>query len=472
MAKSLRVGSLHLRSTLADVAERIDSDTPFRILVIGDFRGNGASADRLPLGERKPVLVDRDNFNEVLAGLAPEVQIPVGANQDPAVIRFQELDDFEPGRLFQRLDLFSRFADLRRRLHHPTTFAAAVDEIKSWAGANPSAEETTASAGRVPEPSRAESLTQFLDDIGIAPTPSSRGGSDWDRFIQTIIAPHVVQAVDPRLADFDALLDQAIGARMRSLLHHPDFQALEAVWRGLSFLIRRLESDAQLKVFALDISKEELTQDLRVDDLSRTSMHQQVVQRTVGTPGGPPWAAIVGQYTFGPTQEDLETLANGAQLAGLAGAPFLTGAHGAMVGCPSLAEATDPDAWRLDPALAGLWQQLRQLPQARFLGLALPRFLLRLPFGKDTTGFDAFAFEEMPAGSAHESYLWGNPHCRSPCSWDRPLPRKAGACVRALSRKSRVCHSTSTSIATKLWPSPVQRSFCGPLPWSVCSTAV
>jgi type VI secretion system protein ImpC len=143
--------------------------------------------------------------------------------------------------------------------------------------------------------------------------------------------------------------------------------------------------------------------------LSRTGMYQQFVQRTVGPPGGQPWAAIVGQYMLGPTQEDIETLANVAQLAGLADAPFLTGAHSAIVGCASLAETQNPNAWQLDPTLADLWQQLRQLPHARFLGLALPRFLLRLPFDKDTSGFDAFAFDEMPAGSSHESYLWGNP---------------------------------------------------------------
>src|SRR5260221_13265479 len=96
-------------------------------------------------------------------------------------------------------------------------------------------------------------------------------------------------------------------------------------------------------------------------------------------------------------------------LAAKAGAPFLAAASPAVVGAKSFA-AADPDTWQpLEGEGAQAWEMLRSMPQASYLGLALPRFLLRLPYGKNTDPIDAFAFEELPEGSAHEGYLWGNP---------------------------------------------------------------
>ena len=199
---------------------------------------------------------------------------------------------------------------------------------------------------------------------------------------------------------------------MAALLHAADFQALEAAWRAVLFLVRNIETDSQLKIFLIDVSKEELTEDLLADgELSSTGIYKLLVEKTVDTPGEEPWALIAGNFTFGPTLEDAKLLARIAEVAAGAGAPFIAGASPRLLGCDSVLHLPDSRQWKgqMSEETAASWQSLRSSPQAHFVGLALPRFLLRLPYGKDTEPTELFQFEEMPDPTAHESYLWSNP---------------------------------------------------------------
>jgi type VI secretion system protein ImpC len=382
---------------------------------MGDFSGRARPAGQPPLSQRKPLRVDRDNLEEVLARLAPAVEAPLGPNpQQHIAISFHELDDFEPDRLFTRLKVFESLGDLRERLQNPARFAAAAAQIKHWAAADTAALPAPSAA-----PVSSENLLEQIlggsagasGSLEAAALPRAAfGASDWDRFLKETVAPHLVAKTDPRLPELEAVVDEAISAQMRTILHHADFQALEAAWRGLFLLTRRLETNENLQLSLLDVTKEELAGDLlNVDDLGNTGSYRHLVERTVGTAGGQPWAVVVGLYTFGPNQQDLELLANMALLARAAGAPFLAAAHGLLLGCPDLARRTDPREWQMDAAAGEAWQELRNRPEAAYLGLTLPRFLLRLPYGKDSHAAEQFAFEEMPPGSAHECYLWGNP---------------------------------------------------------------
>lgn len=406
MAKwSLRFGGVHLTAGSAGDEASIDPETPFRILVLGNFSGSGRVPDHASLGQRKPLLVDRDNFDEVIAKLGVAVKIPLGPQPEKhTVIAFRDMDDFEPDRLYQKLDVFEALADLRQRLHDPAQFAAAAAEIKGWSASANIPEPMTPPTP--PAPVAAENLLeQILGETAPLATPSVE--SDWQRFLHKIVAPHLAARTDPRLPDFETVLDEAASAHMRGILHHPAFQAVEAAWRGLFFLMRRLETDSQLKLYILDVTGAELAADLSVDDLNQSGTFRQLVENTVGTPGAAPWAVICGLYTFGPSQHDLELLGNLGRLASLARAPFLAGAQSQLLGCASLVRQPDPREWNEQGQ--DLWQQLRQLAEANFIGLALPRLLLRLPYGKEGRATEQFAFEEMPVGSPHEYYLWGNP---------------------------------------------------------------
>jgi len=242
--------------------------------------------------------------------------------------------------------------------------------------------------------------------------PTQIGNVDWNAFMREVVAPFAIPKANPQQGELVAQVDTATSGLLRTLLHQPDFQALEAAWRGLYFLVRRLETDSSLKIGLIDVSRAEMSADLAsADDLGTSGLYKLLVESTVGTPGAAPWAVLTGLYTFGPTQADAELLGRLAQVAKHAGAPFLTAASSLTLGCKSFDDTPDPDDWthQLDATGRDAWAALRKLPEATSLGLLLPRFLLRLPHGKETNPVESFDFEEVPEGQPHEGYLWGNP---------------------------------------------------------------
>ncbi len=359
-----------LASVEIDVGEepqelaRPEPETPFRILVAGNFSG-GAGRNR------KALAIDRDNFDHVLARLAPALPLPFGAAALP--VSFRELDDFHPDRLFARLPPFQALRALRERLADRATFPAAAAELQPRP-ADPDP--------KLAKLSGAELLSRMMGEE--AQPAAAPPDADWDRMLRALVAPYVEPKADPRQAEWIAQVDAAISGIMCSILHQGDYQALEAAWRGLYFLTRRLETGEDLKVYLLDLPQAELAGAAGLAALRRVA-----VEEASGTPGGAPWAVIAGLYCFGP--EDEPALTQIAAIARDAGAPFVAGLAPEVVG------------------QARVFDLLRRSRRARWVGLALPRFLLRLPYGNKTDAIDAFAFEEMPAAPEHEQYLWGNP---------------------------------------------------------------
>jgi len=234
---------------------------------------------------------------------------------------------------------------------------------------------------------------------------------EWQSFLQDIVRPHLVSAPHPRQLELMAAVDAASGELMRMILHHPDFMALESAWKGLHFLVSRLETDALLKLYLLDISKAELAADLgTAENLRSSGLYRLLVEQTIETPGAEPWAVLIGNYRFEKCPADIDLLGRMAKIAKASGAPFISAASDKMVCQTSLAKTPDPDDWgqSATPEAAQAWQALRELAEAAYVGLSLPRFLLRLPYGADTEPVEAFDFEEMPFPLDHDACLWGN----------------------------------------------------------------
>jgi type VI secretion system protein ImpC len=423
MAKPFDFGEINLDVTAGALraAGSADSETPFQIAVLGDFsgRGNrGICETGAKLAGRRAIPVDRDNFDEVIAKLAPEIRLPVGRDGAMESLRFSELDDFLPDRLFEQAEIFARFRELRLRVEDPATFPAVAAEL--GIGSRGTVAEKASSPVRPVGPPSPESLAggSLLDQMveqteerGSGTRPS-RAPDELQEFVRRVTEPHLVAASDPRQAEVLAIVDKAIGAQMSALLHVPDLQSLEAAWRAVFFLIRRVETGSQLKLFLIDVSKEELAADLGAGaDLSDSGLYRRLVEKSVGTPGTEPWTLLVGNYTFGPGRVDAELLGRLAKIAAAAGAPFLAAADSRLVGCASFGRNPSPCDWRFELPVedAQAWAALRGLPQASYIGLLLPRFLLRLPYGKNTRAVETFAFEEMAPDPAHEDYLWANP---------------------------------------------------------------
>jgi len=340
-----------------------EAETPFRILILGDFSGRGVRGERTPIAGRRPIAVDSDNFDQVLSSLSPSVQLP------QATLRFRALGDFHPDHIYQHTDLFQKIANLRNQ---PAPVPAAPREKSQ-----PAAPATVASAR-----SLLESMMAQADE-----EPASRVVEEPDAmaaFLKKAVAPHLAPRQDPRQKEWAARVDAAAGEQMRAILHHPHFQSLEASWRAVAMLVDRLQPDTDLKIYVFDATLEELM----ADALS--------LERCLGGSSAP-WALIVGNFVFGRTAEDAANLQWLGRVAASLGAPFL-------------AEAVPPS----DPGPGSQWQELVHSPEARWIGLALPRFLLRLPYGKDTSPAEQLDFEEMPE-SVHAHYLWGNPACFCAC---------------------------------------------------------
>lgn len=403
---------------------RPEPEDPFRILVLGDFSGRGNRGVREPLAGRRLFAVDRDNLDELPGRLGVEVRLPLlGRDSPPLAVRFKELDDFHPDRLFEKAGVFDDLREMRRGLKDPATFSSIAGQIQE-AGKPPE---------KAPSPRRADDvvaetlrqggggfLDQVLDATSAAPsrTGPEESSSGLSGFLRDIVAPHAVPKPEPRLAEMLSAVDAAAGELMRRILHHPDFQALEAAWRGLHFLISRLETGEGLKVYVLDATKEDLAADLSASsDLRRTALYKLLVEDTVETPGGEPWAAVVANYTFDFTAPDAVLLGRIAAIARRAGAPFIAAGHDHLIGCASVAETPRPEDWRWKPGKEAkeAWTALRRMPEASSVGLVLPRFLLRLPYGADTDPAERVEFEEFGDQPLHGQYLWGNPAFACAC---------------------------------------------------------
>lgn len=260
-------------------------------------------------------------------------------------LKFSELEDFAPDAIFERCDLFR---------------GAAVPAPEP---------EKTATAPAASFESDLARLTSgsLLDEI--VEQSGHSNGDDLQSIVERVTAPHLVRHED-RSAEHEQYAQA-----MRAILHDPRFQAIESAWRALDFLVRGLDTDDALRIFILDVSKAELAGGL--DHLNW---------------GNQPWAVIAGNYSFDASSEDAKLLERIA-------------AHARAAGAPWIAEGAPPDEESQSPE----WQELRASPAACWIGLALPRFLARMPYGRQTYAIDSFPFEEIPGKPEHRDYLWANP---------------------------------------------------------------
>ncbi len=281
-------------------------------------------------------------------------QLGVEVTAGETSLRFANLEDFHPDEIYARSPLFH-------------SIKAAREEARK-----PIRRPTPAPAARGMSLLEAVIEGAPVEGAPVPPKPRDR----WDEAIQSLIAPHVIPKPDASQRELQLQIDELGSAMMRAILHDPAFQAIEAAWRSVFLLLRHLESGTGVRLELVDTSREELLANaarLQFDGVS----------------------LAIGLFSF--DVEHCAALEKIARAARAADTPFIA----------SAARAPDPqpDAWR----------RLRSLPEAGWMGLAMPRFLLRLPYGRKTSTVEAFPFEEMPDAPAHEAYLWGNPAVACAC---------------------------------------------------------
>lgn len=208
-----------------------------------------------------------------------------------------------------------------------------------------------------------------------------------------------------------AQIDHLVSIQLNEVMHHPDFQKLEASWRGLKMLMDRSETGTQLKIKVLNVNKRELLRDLqRAAEFDQSAAFKKVYEEEFGVFGGSPFAALVGDYEFSKHPEDIELLEKMSQVAASAHAPFMTAASADMFNLDSYASLDAPRdlAKIFDTNEYAKWKSFRNSEDSRYVALTCPHVLMRLPYGRDGVQIDDFAYEEQVDGTDHNKYLWGN----------------------------------------------------------------
>ncbi|MES9850213.1 MAG: type VI secretion system contractile sheath large subunit [Candidatus Thiodiazotropha sp. L084R] len=223
------------------------------------------------------------------------------------------------------------------------------------------------------------------------------------------ISDDAVETIEGIIAEIDKKLTEQVNL----ILHHEDFQKLEGSWRGLHHLVNNTETDEMLKIRVMNISKKELGKTLKKfkgTAWDQSPIFKKVYEEEYGQFGGEPYGCLVGDYHFDNTPPDVELLTGMSQVAASAHAPFIAGAAPTVMQMDSWQELSNPrDLTKIfqTPEYAS-WRSLRESEDSRYIGLAMPRFLSRLPYGAKTDPVEEFDFEEDTEGAQHNKYTWSN----------------------------------------------------------------
>jgi type VI secretion system protein ImpC len=210
-----------------------------------------------------------------------------------------------------------------------------------------------------------------------------------------------------------AELDRKLSEQVNVILHNPEFQKLEGTWRGLHYLVTNTETDEKLKIRVLNISKKEAAKVLKKFKgvaWDQSPLFKKIYEEEYGTPGGAPYGCLIGDYEFDHSPPDIEMLAGMAQISAAAHTPFITAAAPSLFNLETWQELGNPrDLTKIfqTPEYAA-WRSLRESEDARYVGMTMPRYLARLPYGARTAPVEEFDFEETTDGADHSKFTWSN----------------------------------------------------------------
>ncbi|MDD1616546.1 MAG: type VI secretion system protein ImpC [Methylococcaceae bacterium NSP1-2] len=273
---------------------------------------------------------------------------------------------------------------------------------------------TTAAAGEVQESNDFSALLnkEFKPK-------SDRAKAEVENAVQTL-AEYVLK--DAAFVSDDALnsiqaiiaqIDKKIAEQVNLVLHHEDFQKLEGSWRGLHYMVNNTETDEMLKIKVINISKKELGKTLKKfkgTSWDQSPLFKKIYEEEFGQFGGEPFGCLMGDYYFDHSPQDVELLAQIAQISAASHAPFITGVAPSTLQMDSWSELANPrDLTKIfsTPDYAA-WRSLRESDDSKYIGMAMPRFLSRLPYGAKTDPVDEFDFEEDTESANSNNYTWSN----------------------------------------------------------------
>jgi type VI secretion system protein ImpC len=422
-------------------------ELPFVVGVLSPLSGSPEQA--LPrLKDRKFVEVDRDNFNQVLAGMKPRLAYRVdnklsdSDTQMAVELKFNALEDFEPDQLVQQVEPLRKLVEARRRLSDLRSKmdgnyrleellqdviqnSDAQEQLSAALGLDAGAESvketneqilkiTGGSVALELPPDNDDLLERILDKGQLARDESQVGRAKdmIGEFVQQVMQGSMVVSkdIETSINSRIAAIDKLISAQLNLIMHAREFQTLEASWRGLHYLVSNTMASTMLKIRVLDVSKKELLKDFeRAVEFDQSGLFKKIYEEEYGTFGGQPFGALIGDYEFGNHPQDLALLEHLSRLAAIAQAPFIGGASPHILGWNSFVEITEVRdlAKVFDRTEYMKWRAFRDTEESRYVGLTLPRMLMRLPYGPWGRPVEEFNFMENVEEDPR-FFLWGN----------------------------------------------------------------
>ncbi|HLV29918.1 MAG TPA: type VI secretion system contractile sheath large subunit [Burkholderiaceae bacterium] len=275
---------------------------------------------------------------------------------------------------------------------------------------NPQAQE----AAKPLEQAEGSLIDQLIESTRVRPDDDaySMTRQGLEAFVAELLEPSRAQekVSQGMIDEMIAALDQKLCQQVDAIMHHESFQKMESAWRSLKFLVDRTDFRENNRIEILNVSKQALLEDFEdAPDITRSGLYKAVYTAEYGQFGGQPIGTIIGNYSFGPGGQDIKLLQSVASVAAMAHAPFIASAGPEFFGMDSysgLANLKDLSAVFEGPQYAK-WNAFRESEDARFVGLTLPNFLLRVPYGDETVPTKKFRYNEDVSGG-NGSFLWGN----------------------------------------------------------------
>jgi len=258
-------------------------------------------------------------------------------------------------------------------------------------------------------------LDQIIQEGRLA---RDEGQQEWARdilgeFVKQVMEGAVVVSKDTELMINTRIsqIDRLISQQLNEVIHHQDFQKLEASWRGLDYLVQQSETGEMMKIRVMNVSKKDLLKDMeKASEFDQSTLFKKIYEEEFGMFGGASYGALIGDYEFGNNPQDLTLLEKVSEVAAASHAPFISAAAPSLFNWDSFTELGGPrDLSKIFQSVEyAKWKSFRDSEDSRYVALALPHILMRLPYGKETVPVESFAFEEEVDGTDHGKYLWGN----------------------------------------------------------------
>lgn len=373
------------------------SSSSLRVLLVGDFSGRDQNAS----GSERPRPIDIDRIDGALASLGATLSLPpLAAGGRGVELTPQSLEELHPDHLLTEVPDLAELVRLKNALPRDPAAAARLTEIlgSAPAGADVDPPSGVREAGAE---SGDQTLSRLLGTEGRRPRESERAPAparelDVQRLVKSLIGGLAgASAPPPDTTALASAAEHTIGERLRAILRNERFRALESAWRSVDRLVRNSPDEEQIRYFLLDVAPARLAQ--APAELERL------------LEGG--FSVVVLDQIYRPDAFELEGLARLLEICSARGASIIAGAHSELAGCAGFDRSTDPDHWTRNwpDSVTSAWERIvRARENGAALALALPRFLLRQPYGSSGETLEAMRFEEILDQGEHEAFAWGN----------------------------------------------------------------